>query len=244
MAIQNKPFQYPRRRVIRWLLRAGITFAFWVLMDLKIEGKENLPQKGPYIAIGNHFHFLDPLALILAIPEPMEFVGGYTTPNAPAWTEFFRKAWGVLMIRRGASSRDGLNAAQSTLEQKGILAIFPEGGSWATVLRPPRQGTALLAMRTTAPILPVGIHGLTEVFPTLAKGHHAKVVIRIGKPFQLSLDPALSMRDQMESAGHQMMRKVQELIPPDHHGYYSADPAVRAAAKGTEIYPWENSSEV
>ncbi len=244
MSIQSHPFKYPRRQAMRWLLRAGISFAFWILMDLKIEGKENLPKKGPYIAIGNHFHFLDPLALIRLIPSPMEFVGGYTTPNAPGWTDVFRKAWGVLLIRRGASSRDGLMAAQSTLEQQGILAIFPEGGSWATVLRPPRQGTSLLAMRTTAPILPIGIHGLTEVFPSFSKGRRATVIFKIGKPFHLTLDHSQSMREQMDSAGHQMMRKIQELIPADHHGYYSSDPSIREAAKGTEIYPWENSSEV
>jgi len=237
-------FKYPRRQFARALLRGGIAFAFSVLMNLKIEGGENLPKNGPYIVIGNHFHFLDPLALIRVIPAPMEFIGGLTTPNAPWWTEIFRRFWGVLTIRRGASSREGLIGAMGTLEQNGIIAIFPEGGSWASVLRPPRPGTALLAMRTNAPIVPVGINGLLDVFPTLSRNKRANVVFRIGKPFHLlPSDPNLPMRSQMEDAGHQMMRKIQELISPERHGYYSSNEAIREAAKGSEIYPWEGIVE-
>lgn len=237
-------FKYPRRKAIRFFLRACIAFAFSILMDLKIEGKENLPKTGPYIIIGNHFHFLDPLALIRIVPAPMEFIGGPTTPNAPAWTEIFRKAYGILAIRRGASSREGLVGAQNALKQNGIVAIFPEGGSWAAVLRPPRPGTALLAMRTNAPIVPVGLIGMLDVFPKFFKGKRARVTFRIGKPFYLDpAQPSMPMRDQMDAAGHQMMRKIKDLIPAAQHGYYHDDPLEREAVRGTEIYPWENTVE-
>jgi hypothetical protein len=36
---------------------------------------------------------------------------------------------------------------------------------------------------------------------------------------------------------------IAELIPPEKHGYYSDDPAIREAAKGTEIYPWGDQKE-
>ena len=32
-------------------------------------------------------------------------------------------------------------------------------------------------------------------------------------------------------------------IPPERRGYYSDDPAIRQAAKGTEIYPWADAVE-
>ena len=40
-----------------------------------------------------------------------------------------------------------------------------------------------------------------------------------------------------------MMRKIAELIPPEKRGHYSDDPEIRAAAKGTEIYPWADKVE-
>lgn len=235
---------YPRRRVIRSILRAGIASAFAVLMDLKVEGKENLPTGGPLILVANHFAFLDPVALIRIAPYPLEFLGGYRTPNAPAWTEIFRILWGTILVRRGSSSRDALLAAQSALEQNGVVGIFPEGGSWATVLRPPRPGTALLAAKTPARILPIGLDGLLDVFPSLAKGRRARVTVRIGPAFgPVEKDPRQSLREHMEALGHEMMRRISLLIPPERRGFYSEDPAVREAAKGTEIYPWATVAE-
>jgi len=39
------------------------------------------------------------------------------------------------------------------------------------------------------------------------------------------------------------MGNIAELIPPERRGYYSSDPLIREAARGTEIYPWENHPE-
>ncbi|MBE0697360.1 MAG: 1-acyl-sn-glycerol-3-phosphate acyltransferase, partial [Anaerolineaceae bacterium] len=159
--------------------------------------------------------------------------------------EIFRKGWGVLPIIRGGSSRDGLLRAQRILEQKGVLAIFPEGGSWATVLRPPRPGAVLLAARTNARILPVGLDGFTEVFPSLGIRRRARVSINIGQPFgPFQLDVrGRSSRQAMDELGHEIMRHIAKLIPPKRHGFYSDDPAIREAAKGSEIYPWEGLVE-
>jgi hypothetical protein len=39
------------------------------------------------------------------------------------------------------------------------------------------------------------------------------------------------------------MRKIAELLPPERRGFYSEDPIIREAAKGTEIYPWADEAE-
>lgn len=237
--------RYPRRRAIRTILKAGIAAALGILANVEISGKENLPKEGPLLVVGNHFSFLDPVVLIHALPYPVEFVGGPTTPNAPGWSNIFRKLWGVLPIRRGASSRDGLLAAETILKQKGVLSIFPEGGSWASVLRPPRPGAALLATRTPAKIMPVGLDGLTEIFPKAGKGQRARVHIRFGVPFgPFTLDRRdSSIREHMEQVGHEMMRQIAGLIPAERRGFYSDDPAIREAAKGADAYPFQYAEE-
>ena len=55
-----------------------------------------------------------------------------------------------------------LLVAETLLKRGGIIGIFPEGGNWATVLRPARPGPAYLATQTGAPLLPVGIDGLID----------------------------------------------------------------------------------
>ncbi len=231
--------QYPRRTAIRKVLKACIRLVLSAIVDVKVEGLENLPAEGPALVVANHFSFLDPVAVIDVLPYPLEFFGGLRTPNAPAWTETFRRLWGVLIVRRGTSSRDALVAGQQVLDQKGYVCIFPEGGSWAQVLRPPRPGAALVAARSSAPIIPIGFDGWTGVFP-LKLGKRASVTARIGKPFgPYNVDIRdRGSRGRLDEIGHEMMRKIGELLPPERRGYYSDDPAIREAARGTEIYPW------
>lgn len=238
--------QYPRRRVIRTILRSLINGVFGLTADVHIEGRENLQSEGPLLVVPNHFHFLDPVALINSTTWPLEFVGGAQTPNAPSTVGWISKLWGVIPTYRGTGSRFTLKASQSVLAQKGILAIFPEGGSWAKVLRPARPGTAFLATQMNAKLLPVGIDGVIDFFPRVKAGKRAKITMRFGKPigpFYHSRSERPS-RDELDEIGDTIMRNIAELIPPERRGFYSNDPAVREAARGTEIYPWENKSEI
>ena len=241
----RKHIPYPRRQFIRRVLKAGIAVAFGVLADIKINGHENLPKSGPLIVVGNHFHFLDPLMFVHLLPYPAEFIGGAKMPNAPAATHFLQRMFGVIPTARGTVSRDTLYGAESILKQNGVLAIFPEGGSWATVLRPPRPGTAFLAWRNEARILPIGIDGSVGFFKNIRKGR-AKVTLNIGEPFGplKSASAGRPSREELDEMGHEIMRHIALLIPPEKRGFYSDDPAIREAALGTEIYPFADTAEV
>mgnify|MGYP000935017279 FL=1 len=241
----RKPIKYPRRRVIRTILKSGIALAFNVLADFEVEGKENIPSNGPLLVVANHFHFLDPLALIHTTPWPMEFVGGAQTPNAPGTVGWLSKAFGVIPTYRGTGSRETLQNAEEILKQKGILAIFPEGGSWAQVLRPPRPGTAFLAWRTKAQILPVGLDNFLGFFQRVKFGQKLKVKVKFGKPFGpvAAQDGTRPGREELDKIGHDIMRQISYLLPAERQGFYSPDPAIREAARGTEIYPWATIAE-
>lgn len=241
----EQKINYPRRRVIRTILRSMINGIFGLTADFNIEGKENLQSSGPLLVVGNHFHFLDPVVLIHSTTWPLEFVGGAQTPNAPNTVGWISKLWGVIPTYRGTGSRFTLKASQAVLAQKGVLAIFPEGGSWAKVLRPARPGTAFLATQMDAKILPVGIDGVLDYVPRVKAGKRARITMRFGKPFGpfYKNHGSRPSREEMDEIGDTIMRNIAELIPPERRGFYSDDPAIRAAAKGTEIYPWENQTE-
>jgi 1-acyl-sn-glycerol-3-phosphate acyltransferase len=230
---------------MRGILRQLIRMAFGVLTDFRIEGQENLPPGGPLILVGNHFSFIDPVAMIRVIPWQVEILGGDQNPGSPAWTRIFPKLWGRYSLYRGTGSRFALRAGEEILAQGGVLGIFPEAGNWATVLRPARPGTAFLAVRTGAPLLPMGFDGLLDVFPRLRQGHRARVTVRIGKlfgPFRVR-GRGRERRRQLDEIGHEIMGRIADLIPPERRGHYSDDPAIRAAAQGTEIYPWAEIEE-
>lgn len=237
--------KYPRRRFVRGLLRGAITVALGALSDFVVEGREYLNGGGPLIVVANHFHFLDPLVLIRATHWPLEFVGGAQTPNAPAALRWLTGTYGFIPTYRGTGSRMTLKASQSILAQKGVLAIFPEGGSWAHVLRPARPGTAFLATQMNTQILPIGIDGVVDFFSKVKSGKRPKVHLHIGSLFGpfVNADPGRPSREELDNVGETIMRHIAELIPPEHRGYYSNDPLIRDAAKGTEIYPWLNHPE-
>ena len=237
---EYKPNQ-PLRRFLQFLARG----ALHALTDLEIEGEDNFPKSGPLILVGNHFSFLDPVAFVSLAPWPMDFVGGAVTPHAPKIVQFIPKLWGYLPVYRGTGSQYALKEAQKILHRGGVLGIFPEGGSWAQVLRPARPGAALLTAQTGAPLLPVGLIGLPKVFPSLRKLKRAKVKFRVGKPFgpfKVS-GSRYDQRHQLNDIGDEIMQKIADLLPTEQAGVYSSDPRVREEAQQAAEYPWEGLRE-
>ena len=242
---EEQRIRYPRRRVIRAILQAAARLALAMLTNLRIEGRENLPREGPLIVVANHFNYMDPVLLVRVAPWPLDFWAGFRMPNAPPYLTWIPRAWGLYHVHRGAFSREALRSGAAVLKQGGVLGIFPEGGNWASVLRHPRPGTAYLAAQTGAPILPMGLEGLDEVFPALKRGQRATVTARIGKVFGPFSAPEEepAHRQHLEEIGDEIMHHVAELIPPEVRGVYSDDPQIRAAAE-RHVYPWTKAPEI
>lgn len=234
-----------KRKPLRQFFRFLSKIVFWLLTDLEINGAENFPKNGPLIVVGNHFSFVDPAVLVRVSPVPLDFVGGAVNPHAPAIILFIPRLWGFFPVKRGTGSTFALRESEKVLKRGGVLGIFPEAGNWAQVLRPPRPGAAFLVSRTNAQVLPIGLDGLEQVFPSLKRFKRAKVTVNIGKPYQPKpvTGKGRERREQIDELGHEMMRRIAELIPPEKRGHYSDDPAIREAAKGTEIYPWADKVE-
>ena len=235
---------YPRRQNIRKFLKflAKITFA--LLSDLRFEGEENIPDSGPLLVIANHFSFIDPVAVLHAIPYPIEFVGGAEFPHAPEIVKSLPKLWGYYPLFRGTGSRYALRAAEEILNQNGVLGIMPEGGAWAEVLRPARPGAAFLASQTETKVLPLGIFGLNDIFP-IRLGKRPIATVRIGKPvgpFTIT-SRGRERRKQLDQIGLELMKAIAAQLPDQYRGFLADDPATRNAALGTEDYPWESLVE-
>lgn len=241
----HRQFTSPGRKLTRKILHFLARPAFSLLTRLEVNGEENLPEKGPLIMVGNHFSFVDPVCFVRIAPWEIEFVGGADMPHAPFATRIIPILWGYHPLYRGTGAKESLRAAEKILNQGGILGIFPEAGNWATVLRPARPGTAYLASRTGASLLPVGLVGMNDVFPSLKRGRRARIQVNIGRPFGpfRAEGHGKSQREQLDEIGHEIMRHIAELLPPEKRGHYSDDPAIREAARGTEAYPWADKIE-
>jgi 1-acyl-sn-glycerol-3-phosphate acyltransferase len=89
----------------------------------------------------------------------------YFDDKKTAW--FFRGV-GQIPIRRegGSASERALESATAVLEQGGVFGIYPEGTRTRDgYLHRGHTGVARLALRTGAPIVPVGMTGTDEINP-------------------------------------------------------------------------------
>lgn len=228
---------YPRRRVVRAVLRWMAGVAFFLLARIEVRGRENLPDGGPVILAGNHFHFADPVALLHLSKRQVEFVGGFRFPNAPTLVKFFPRLWGYFPVHRGAYSRSSLDYATATLEKGGVVGIFPEGGAWAQVLRYPRSGVGFIAAESGAVVVPVALSGMTGLFNVW----RPKIIMAIGKPigpFHVD-EKAAARKSELEAIGTSVMQSIASMLPPEERGVYAENDDVREAALKVAVYPFE-----
>jgi 1-acyl-sn-glycerol-3-phosphate acyltransferase len=138
---------------------------------VRVEGLENVPEDGPAILCPNHTSFIDSIFLPLVLPRRITYVG--KAEYMDDWkTKHLFPAMGMIPLDRsgGSASERALNAATRVLERGELFGIFPEGTrSRDGVLHKGHTGPARLALRTGAPLIPVGLRGMREIQPPEAK---------------------------------------------------------------------------
>jgi 1-acyl-sn-glycerol-3-phosphate acyltransferase len=226
--IQKYP--WPRRRFIRGLLRFLIDVAAGVLVRWEIIGEENIPQDGPYIIVGNHFHFIDTIAPIHNIRLPLEFIGDFEMPNAPPFMRNFPRLWETLKIEQGTPNFEALQASEAVLAQNGVLVVFPEGHVHSGPLNPALPGAAYLALRTQVPILPMGTTSDNDwqLFKTIKQQkRRLKITTKIGKvfgPFPTE-NTGRPNRQEIRETGQEIMINIAGLLPKAYRGEFDPDSA-------------------
>ena len=63
--IQENLIQYPRRSLIRRILKGIARILIGLLVKIDISGLENFPKTGPYIVVGNHVSALEPILMVM-----------------------------------------------------------------------------------------------------------------------------------------------------------------------------------
>jgi 1-acyl-sn-glycerol-3-phosphate acyltransferase len=138
---------------------------------VRVEGMENVPPDGPAIICPNHTSFIDSVFLPLVLPRRITYVG--KAEYMDNWkTKYIFPAMGMIPLDRsgGSASDRALNAAARVLERGELFGIFPEGTrSRDGVLHKGHTGPARLALRTGAPLVPVGLRGMRDIQPPEAK---------------------------------------------------------------------------
>jgi 1-acyl-sn-glycerol-3-phosphate acyltransferase len=156
----------------------------------QISGAEHVPGTGPVILAGNHVSFADEIFTPLAARRQVFYLAKaeyFTTPGlrGRAMAAFFR-GMGHVPVERGdtRSAAAVIGVGVDVLGSGHALGIFPEGTrSPDGRLYKFRTGVARVALRSGAPVVPVGLVGTRDVQPPGSKRwHRAPVEVHFGAP--------------------------------------------------------------
>jgi 1-acyl-sn-glycerol-3-phosphate acyltransferase len=192
-----------------------------LLWRARIEGAERLPRSGPFIVVANHCSNLDPLMMGWAtgnqVGRVVHFMAKIEMRHWPVIGWLATQA-GVYFVRRGERDRAAQRFSLETLAAGRPIAIFPEGTrSKDGRLKAGKPGTALIAMRSGAPIVPAGISGTHRIFPGRSLWPRpTRVLIRFDEPFSLDHVPSGRLdRDELEAGTERIMTAIERLLPPE-----------------------------
>ena len=159
----------PLYRALRLLVR----FLCFVVFRFRIatSGQEHIPEGGGYLLVAAaHRGWMDPFVVMHALPsEPRAWFLGSAPSALTSRTResLARRVGGLLPVWRGGVGIDGhVASAKAVIANGAVFAQMPEG----TVSGPSghigafRNGWAIIAMRTDAPIVPLAMAGTEELY--------------------------------------------------------------------------------
>ncbi len=188
------------------LLKSFALFVFRTFLRLEVKGEENLPPKGtPAIITPNHVSLLDAGLMHAILPSHAAFAID-TSMSQKWWVRPFLKLVKAQPIdpTRPLGMRGLINDVKSGKS----LVIFPEGRLTVTGgLMKVYDGTAMIADKANAPVIPVRIEG-PERSPfgymrrtQTRKTWFPKTTVTILPPVKLDVDPELKGRNRRQTAG-------------------------------------------
>lgn len=210
----------------------GLILLIWTRKE--VVGLENVPKKGPVILASNHVNLLDPPLLAVLLPRRIVYMGKIELWRTPVIGRLYDLA-GFIPVRRFEADLAALRRAEKTLRQNHVLGMFPEGTrSGKPGMGKAHPGTAIIALRTGAPVVPVGVTGTEGVAVPRSFFRITRVRVVFGKPFQLPKGRRLDS-EFVERCTERIMKEIAALLPEDYRGVYAGSVASQSKEQSEGI---------
>jgi 1-acyl-sn-glycerol-3-phosphate acyltransferase len=188
----------------------------------KATGRERVPRSGALIVVSNHLNNADP-----------PIVGAGIARRRIRWMakiELFKmpfgavpRLWGAFPVRRFDADLAALLNAERILKRGEVLGMFPEGHRSRTgYLGPPHPGTALIALRSGALVLPCAITGTEQLAHPLRLLRKPKISFAIGEPIQVAATRRPT-EAQVSELTERIFDAIKALLPPQYIAAYTEE---------------------
>ncbi len=197
-----------------------------------VEGLEHVPRTGAVILAVNHISNADPIMAGAWVneaigPRRIHWLGKKELFDWPVFG-WMAAHGGVHPVDRGSADVEAFRLATRILEAGYVLLVFPEGTRSPTgELQEAKDGLAMLAMRTGAQIVPIGVNNSDAVWK---KGQklpspfpRRTITVRVGQPFRAAdvVPPDADRREAKAIATAAIMGRIAELLDRRHRGVYA-----------------------
>lgn len=209
-------------------LRSIIGFLLKQLTQTEFIGVENIPPEGGVLIACNHMSRLD-IPVLFITPNRPEITALVTTKylKYPLLRWFIVTAEGI-WLDRDTADFSAFRKAVEALKQGKALGIAPEGTRSQTAkLIEGKPGTALLALRTGVPIVPVAIVGTEDGMSKLLRLKRPRITAEYGKPI---IPPKLDRNNregQLQYLTDEVMCRIAAMMPQKYHGFYADHPRLK-----------------
>ena len=191
----------PRYHLFRWTLRTlGV-----LTLALEVHGEERVPEKGPLIVAANHRRFFDPVFVSMAVPRRVRWMAKKELFTFP-FARFFYFL-GTFPVDRQGGGRAALRTALNLHAEERALGIFPEGTHRKEGASPEaKSGTAVIAARSGAPVLPVFAG---KIPGPAARLRGEKFRVYVGEP--MTIDNTARGREEHRRTADEILRVIYAL---------------------------------
>lgn len=149
-----------RRSYIPLWLEIPALLLVRMLYRVRTRGKENIPETGGVLLIANHISYVDCIALQLACPRPIRFLGYEGFSRAHWFFAWLFRFTGTIAISP-KKSLESTRTVLRALKNGEVVCVFPEGGISRTgQLMALQAGFELMAKKANVPVVPVAHDGL------------------------------------------------------------------------------------
>jgi 1-acyl-sn-glycerol-3-phosphate acyltransferase len=158
-------------------------------MQVRPHGVEQLDPERSYVFMANHLSHVDIVALLVALPMNVGFLGKKELRKVPFIAQAMVAGGHVFIDRKaGANAANTLSAAARTVAAGAPIVIFPEGTRGAREeIGPFKRGGFNLALQARVPVVPVGLRGTRAIMGRERLTIEPGVVdVHVGAP----IDPA------------------------------------------------------
>lgn len=191
-------------------VRGAFRLAAAPYFRLRVRGAERLPGSGPAIVVAPHRSWLDPPCVGAACGRAVHFLIVDKVYEKRWATWFYRRMGSIPVTQTGHGSIAALRGALRKLRDGSVVGVFPEGRVVAAGEEAPvHPGAALLALRSGAPVVPLGIAGTERAWP---KGRRVprprSIRVVVGDPIE---PPPPEGREALASLLARIERRLREL---------------------------------